>query len=349
MKFASWNIEWMNNWFIGGNQVALRPSYDLGSAGDAIADVPALCERIAQVIRELDADILCVQEGPSDIREMELFLSMFLPDGVGGSIYQAFGGYDGLAQKIYILVKHQGKVTNARPPHDDLSRALADAWECDTDGTSSLQPYRFTRRPVVVDCDYQGRRLRVVAIHSKSKFIHNGAAMWSNPNHRAEFVREAVKQRRRISAESMRVRRYLDNLLQTDPHDAIIVAGDLNDGPGADYFEDLYLTHNVTDILLGTTYQPAWQFEHAFLWRLPQRERYTAIFDDFVTKEKNKLILLDHILVSPSLKSGGTTLHCLLNGGIAHQAFERAIHPSGTSSRERFPSDHRPVYAVFGP
>jgi hypothetical protein len=147
----------------------------------------------------------------------------------------------------------------------------------------------------------------------------------------------------------MRVRRYLDAALKETPHQAIVVAGDCNDGPGADYFEELYLTHNITDILLGSTYYPAFQFEHAFMHRVPRTRRYTAIFDDFVTGENNKLLVLDHILVSPVLKSGGGTPIGLLNAGVGHQEFERAIDESAASARQKYPSDHRPVFAVFGP
>jgi len=350
MRIVSWNIEWMNNWFVGGGKVALREAYKpRGRPQSAIADVDTLCKRVAQTIEELAPDILCVQEGPSDVREMELFVSTYLTDGAGQGLYRIFGGSDGGSQKIYILVNRDGPVTDAWEPDDNLTRSLADEWNCDIDGDADLRKYHFTRRPVVVDCDYEGQEVRVVALHLKSKYVHGGAAAWNNPAKRTEFVKEALKQRRRISAESMRARRYLDEMLAEKPHRAIVVAGDCNDGPGADYFEELYLTHNVTDILLGSTYRPAFQFEHAFTHRMPRAQRYTAIFDDFVTKESGKLLILDHILVSPGLKSGSGSPIGLLSGGIGHQEFERAIDENATSERQEFPSDHRPVFAVFGP
>ena len=350
MKVVSWNIEWMNNWFAGYGSVAFKERYEpRGNSQDAIANVDTLCRRVAQVIEDLAPDILCVQEGPSDPREMELFVSTYLRDQAGGSRYDIFGGHDGGAQKAYILVSRDGPVVNPREPADGPTRSLAEEWESDVDGDASLQPYRFTRRPVVVDCDYEGETVRVVSLHLKSKYVHRGAGLWNNPARRHEFIREALKHRRRISAESMRVRQYLNDLLEAQPHLPIIVTGDCNDGPGADYFEERYLTHNVTDILLGSTYYPGFQFEHAFMHRLPQTQRYTAIFDDFVTGESDKLLVLDHILVSPLLKSGGGCTICLLNGGIGHQEFERAIDEDAASERQKFPSDHRPAFAVFGP
>ncbi|GAB4568256.1 MAG: endonuclease/exonuclease/phosphatase family protein [Anaerolineae bacterium] len=350
MKIATWNIEWMNNWFVGHGQVAFRERYEpRGRPDDAIDDVDDLCTRVAQVIRALDADVLCIQEGPSDIREMQLFVSTYLADAFGQSEYDVWGGIDGGAQKIYILTRRDGALQDPHEPVDALTRHLGDPWLCDIEGTATLASYEFTRRPVVIEGTYEGQPLRVISLHTKSKYVHNGASLWSNPDRRPEFIQEALKHRRRISAESMRVRRYLDDLLAQDPHAAIVLTGDCNDGPGADYFEAFYLTHNITDILMGSLYRPATQFEHAFMHRMREVDRYTAIFDDFVTGETGKKLVLDHIMVSPVLRSGGGSRLGLLNAEIAHRAFEAAIDPDASSSRQRYPSDHRPAVAVFGP
>ena len=93
MRIANWNIEWMNNWFVGGDDVDFRDSYHpQGKPGDAIDDVDALCTRVASIVTLLDPDALCIQEGPSDIREMELFVSSYLKDDNGDPLYRAFGG-----------------------------------------------------------------------------------------------------------------------------------------------------------------------------------------------------------------------------------------------------------------
>ena len=53
--------------------------------------------------------------------------------------------------------------------------------------------------------------------------------------------------------------------------------GDLNDGPGFDYFEEFFLTHNVTDILLGSRFAPEWMLTQA-QHDVAAEERYTAVF-----------------------------------------------------------------------
>jgi hypothetical protein len=61
---------------------------------------------------------------------------------------------------------------------------------------------------------------------------------------REEFIKLALQARRRISAEAMRVREYIDLLFEQNPQAKIVVTGDFNDGPGLDYFEKRYLISN---------------------------------------------------------------------------------------------------------
>ena len=145
--------------------------------------------------------------------------------------------------------------------------------------------------------------LQLIVAHTKSNFINMGRELWENPATRQAFIVEALTNRRRISAEGMRIRRYLDARLAVDAAAPIIVLGDLNDGPGLDYFEELYLTHNVTDIVVGSAFRPEWQFTHA-QHDVPAAERYTAVFEDFVPTRVMRRLLLDHILLlSPGVRA----------------------------------------------
>ncbi|MEO0374413.1 MAG: endonuclease/exonuclease/phosphatase family protein [Cyanobacteria bacterium P01_A01_bin.17] len=334
MRILNWNIEWMNNWFVGGNEVAFRERHER----TGITDVDTLCRRVASVIDALDPDVLTIQEGPSDKAEMLLFSDQYLVGTDNTSRFDVFGGIDGRAQKIYILVKKDGALLDAVLANDTLTQGLAESFETDIDGTLQLIDYKFTRGPVVV----AGKRstnedVRIISLHSKSKYVHQGEDLWTNPNRRGEFIAEAVKNRRRISAEGFRLRGYLDQVAQESPETEVIVTGDFNDGPGVDYFEQRYLTHNVTDILLGSTFRPSLLFKHAFLGSIPEEKAYTAVFDDFIDDIQNRPLLLDHILVSPNLSDR-------VSGNIAHEEFEAAIDQNARG-RQRLPSDHRSVYA----
>ncbi len=335
MRIVNWNIEWMNDWFVGGGQVAFRQS--LPRTG--ITDVDDLCRRTAGVVEALNPDVLTIEEGPSDIREMELFVATYLQDAQGNAAFATFGGLGGGSQKLYTLVKKGGQFNGAVIATDALTLALQDPWESDIDGDLHVDGYEFTRLPLVVEgtMGSGGLNLKVISLHTKSKYVHNGEALYRDPDTRMQFVVAAMKNRRRISTEAMRTRTYLDDLLAQDSDARIVVTGDFNDGPGIDYFERRYLTHNVTGILLGSTYYPERIFEHALLRRMPADQRYTAVFDDFIDNVPGRHLLLDHILVSPVLAS------MIQDAGIGHQEFQAAADDTA-SGRQKHVSDHRPVY-----
>ena len=268
--------------------------------------------------------------------EMQLFVDDHL-----GSAWQVLGGIDGGAQKIYALVRNGGELQNAQLAIDAETLALADAWEADVDGDEIVQHYEFTRLPVVITGqDSQGEAWRIVSLHTKSKYVHRGEAMWNDPNRRQQFIHEALLSRRRISSEAMRTRLYLDTLITQDPQARIVVTGDLNDGPGLDYFESRFLTHNVIDILLGSVFRAEQIFEHAFVARTPQAQRFTARFDDYVSNINDRPLLLDHIVVSPALRG------LISDAGILHLPYE-AHSPNPNGARHERVSDHRPVFVQF--
>jgi hypothetical protein len=338
MKIVNWNIEWMNDWFVGYGSVAFRQ--DNPSRG--ISDVADLCSRVASVVKNLDPDVLTIEEGPSDIREMELFVETYLTDESGNVLFDIFGGIDGRSQKLYALVKKGGDFKNPVIASDDLTLDLETPWDADIDGDYQLEGYDFTRQPLVIEGTIVkgNSKLRIVILHTKSKYVHNGESLYNDPDTRIQFIIAALKNRRRISSEAMRVRQYVDDLLDENKKSLIVVTGDFNDGPGIDYFEKYYLTHNVTDILLGSTYYPDLLFKHTFLETVPENKRYTAIFDDFIDDIKGRHLLLDHLLVSPALSSK------IKDTGIAHKEYDAGTDNSA-SGRQKHVSDHRPVYMVL--
>ena len=333
MRIMNWNIQWMNNWFVGRSRVAWRESHN------GILSVADLAQRVANIILTIDPDVLTIQEGPSDPREMNLFIRDFLSDESGQNLYESFGGLDGGAQKVYMLVKRDGGFQHARLADDDITDNLIDEWMADVDGDAYLEPYHFTRDPLVLDGALSsGESVRILSLHTKSKYVNQQRAMWNDPNRRQEFIIAALKNRRRISTEAMHTREYLDTLHRNDPNSLVVVTGDLNDGPGIDYFEKNYLTHGVADIIIGSNYRPNLQFKHVLIENVPLPDLFTARFDDFIDGIDNRPLLLDHILVSPALSNRYS------NARIAHTEFENqedSTRPEG--DRDRLPSDHRPV------
>lgn len=335
MKIMNWNIEWMNNWFSGND----TPVW--GSNSLSATHAKTCAAKAAAVIKDVAPDLLCIQEGPSATAEMDLFLADHLSDA-NGPIFEAIIGRDGGAQKLYVLRRRDGKFVAMDRATDPLTQALADVWDADVNGDMLLEGYDFTRLPLVVDVDPIGSApIRVIVLHTKSKFVKFGETKWNDPNRRQEFVVQALEARRRISAEGFRLRTYLDGLLEADPTARIIVTGDWNDGPGRDLFERSYLTHNVADIVLGSTFTPDLIFYHPLLAHVPAPTLFTARFDDFVDDIDDRPLLLDHFAISPALTPWVEAAE------IGHQAFEAQLTGSG-SAREERPSDHRPIIVELG-
>ncbi|WP_206069094.1 endonuclease/exonuclease/phosphatase family protein [Nonomuraea composti] len=343
LKVATVNGEWMNDWFTADAETAaFVPTFSKDGEHGVTAQAAG---RLAGLISALDADIVALVEAPSRPAELKLFIDEYLSEN-GHPAYDFVLGDSGGSQKLALLFK-PGRVALSLTPSSEAGPFI-DPWLADVDGDGTLNEYAFTRNPLCCGADVDGGRLGVVVAHLKSNFINRGRQLWQDPARRLEFVRAALRNRRRIANEAMRIRRAMERRLATEPEAAIIVLGDLNDGPGQDYFEEFYLAHNVTDILVGSPYQPERLFGHAQA-DVEEERRFSAVFDDFVTKEPNRHVLLDHILLSPAMTHGGAPLTKVPGSGrVEHDAWAAQLDGDG-SARDRRATDHRPVSVLLTP
>jgi hypothetical protein len=232
VTICSLNVEWMNDWFTAdADPVAFRPTFTRDGHTSTTSDVAT---RTAGLIRALGAAVLAIEEGPSRPAELALLIHDHLSDVNGQPLYEFFLSDSGAQQRVGLLYK-PGSVDSAQlTPHSEIT-GLIDPWHADVDGDAVLDEYQFTRTPLVVDLTFGGRSLRVIVMHTKSNFINQGQQLWNDLATRQQYVISALKNRRRISTEGMRVRTFLDATLQNDSQANVIVLGDLNDGPGLDY------------------------------------------------------------------------------------------------------------------
>jgi len=346
MRLVDWNIEHMNSWFVPNghpNSPALRDSFPGSSfGGGPIADVPALALRAANVLTSLDPDIICIQEG-AGVAEAEIFLGNFLPLP-GGATWTVFGGSGG-AQKLIVATRTDRDVTAISVADDSGMQVqlhedfVADA---DADGEEETDA-RFARIPQVVDVVAHGENLRIINAHLKSKFVPNGQALFNGtPEERRQFIQHALKNRRRIRAEAFRIRSYMDELFTADPDRLLILTGDLNDGPGFDFFERRFLASSVVDLAFGSVLLPDGRLTHTMI-RAGQSRPASAFFDDFVEGVQNKPLLLDHVGVSPALAEW------VDEARVATAEFDAESQPAAANERERLPSDHRPLFVELTP
>jgi endonuclease/exonuclease/phosphatase family metal-dependent hydrolase len=333
---ATINGEWMNDWLVTDSQeLAWRDTF----ARDGVeCDTAQAASHLAGLISEIDADVVALQEAPSRVEELELFVDTHLSNGAAR--YEVLLSDTGSSQKLALLSKPD--VVHAElAPSTDIA-LLIEPWLADVDGDAVVEDYQFTRTPLVCRVSIDGALVEVIVAHLKSNFINRGEELWNDPARRLEFIMGALKNRRRIANEAMRIRQYLEARLAADPDAAIVVLGDFNDGPGQDLFEQQYLAHNVTDLLLGSPYRPETLFMHAQT-DVPAEQRYTAVFDDFVTGEVDKHLLLDHIIVSPGMTTGAAPVRKRPDSGrIAHDAWANNRTGDGERRDERA-TDHRPA------
>jgi hypothetical protein len=294
--------------------------------------VPALAARAAQVVRDVDPDIIAIQEGPG-LPEMEQFLG----DMVGGpwEIRRGPGG----AQALLVAARTDRAVTDLADGETTVGAVVLDGpFTADTDADLVLEEVDFARVPQVVTFRHGGEVFWLINNHLKSKFVNGGRDLYeAGGQERLDYFAKALIARRRISAEAFRLRLFMDEILTADPAARIIVCGDLNDGPGADFFERNFLTHSVVDRVFGSVFHRDKQLTHVLLHG--ESRDYTAKFFDFVAREERELVI-DHIGLSR-----GVTNRFDWRGRVAVGEFEAQVLPptDGLLSRDLEPSDHRPV------
>jgi len=126
LKLAAFNCEWMASLFGAqwkdwdGKIPASFPGKNLRSGIKLapIADVPGPCKRIAGVIREVDPDIIGIEEGPPLNAQMELFVEKYTGDK--HATYQSNERW----QSVFALVRRPLASRVTAPPEDDALRML---------------------------------------------------------------------------------------------------------------------------------------------------------------------------------------------------------------------------------
>jgi endonuclease/exonuclease/phosphatase family metal-dependent hydrolase len=215
----------------------------------------------------------------------------------------------------------------------DFPRGLRPIQVDDTDTSVTSM-----RRPALqARVDAGGYPVDVITCHLKSKLLSfpGGRFTTSDEDERARFGVYALNQR---AAEAATVRTAATRLLADDGQNrAVIVLGDMNDGPVA----------ATTQILLGPPgseigtagFAPPDNGDGQRLWNvaplIPPEDRYTRIY-------RGQPELIDHILVSHLIA------HTIGPGNvmIAHTA-ATSITDYPSAERDNPGSDHRPIFLTI--
>lgn len=333
-------------------------------------------DAIAAEIAALDADILLVTEGPNGEARATAFFDLVAPGyrvvTRGTTDRDAYGmrGTDATTgrQWIWFLLRTSAPISgtllhldrwqalteaNSDGAHArgrwDVSypKSVGDALEFDID-----RNHGHWRHPQVLLAEIGGARVEVIGAHLKSKFTRTGSSgspsdddfFANNP----KLVAELIKARTKITTECADIRHYIDARFAADASAAIIVAGDLNDGPGKERIERRFLYHDLIGALQGEVFFARRFLNHA-LFDAPEDERWSVRFRDRLDPGRDPHILLDHILFSQSLTGNRQVepfaYRARAGGGLVEHAVHHAV--TGPRPAHAMTSDHKPVSMVF--
>lgn len=291
MRFATYNVEWFDALFDDAGELLM----DGGWSRRRDVTHAAQAEALALVFTAMDADAVMVIEAPdtgtrrSTVRALRNFARTFALR----TTEVAIGFANETQQEIALMydparlqVRHDPEASETAPRFDKV-------FQIDLDVDAHNDHVTFSKPPLeLAVTTAQGQRIRLIGAHLKSKAPHGA----TNPD---QVMQLAIANRRKQLAQAIWLRRRVEGHLAAG--ESVIVAGDLNDGPGLDEYEHLFGRSSV-EILLGEgpapcLYDP--NAAQAFRSRLnappttarfhiPQQDRYLQA-------------LLDYIMVSPDL------------------------------------------------
>ena len=342
-RIATYNVEWMNNLFESG-EAAWRTS-NTRPMGRIPKDPLVIAERIANVIREIDADIIGIEEGPALISQMKLFVKKFLK-----SEYDVLGS-NSHSQNNFALVRKSLSIEAKLVKEDHRFYALLkrpvtfQPWG----EFNAKKRHSMHRPPVLVQLHKSGSDdvIHVIVAHTKSQFTKG----FTNKLFEArdpDAMKTAILSRQKLSADIAAYRRHVTHAIKSREAAGVILMGDINDGFNRSTFEREFLMQSLVDELRGSFRRQSALLEHVMEEdQLSKTDAYTVSFRDAERSNKITKELIDHILVTPRLRDQSTWLQLVPGSGrIAHEASAKHTSNNGKTGDDR-PSDHVPVYADF--
>lgn len=169
-------------------------------------------------------------------------------------------------------------------------------FEQDTDDDRIKEIYRHYRPPLEGKVTvHGGGEFYVLLVHAKSKKVFRPVTL-------VQLQQESERNRRKLFAEASSIRRRVEDWL--DKEREFVVMGDVNDGPGMDYYEQLF-GRSALEIIMGDIFKPDRVLRN--LAGRPKWEKYgsrpsSTRFRHRITEDNIK-VLIDHVLTSPGLEA----------------------------------------------
>jgi hypothetical protein len=191
-------------------------------------------------------------------------------------------------------------------------------WKCHFWGEFEERNHSHYRHPQVLVLDLNGFRVEFIGLH-------------------------LISARIKMTTEATNVRAYIDAKFRQVENPAIFVMGDLNDGPGKEYFEERFLFFDLVSNVQGDIFSATKFLNHA-LFDFPDHLRWTVNFKDFVDPERDPHILLDHIMFTQGLVNGSLPWEVEAHAGkVEHEIHDLINAPLPSKAKT---SDHKPISLI---
>ncbi|MGE4612584.1 MAG: endonuclease/exonuclease/phosphatase family protein [Paracoccaceae bacterium] len=299
MRIATYNVEWFEDLFDKDSNLQMDQGwsrrYDVRRVDQATA--------IAEVIRQVDADLILIVEAPNTgqtqdtVKALEGFAQHF---GLRQSAV-TMGFANETHQELAVMYDpYVVRVTH--DPQGAISDGSSDAvaprfdgkfrYDVEVDGQAGI--FEFSKPPVELSVEYlaKKRNLRIIGVHTKSKSTYGAKDA-------ADELRMVVENRRKQLAQCIWIRQRAEaHLVAGEP---LVVLGDFNDGPGVNDFETLFAKSGV-EIVLGDAGTMEMVEPHAAIMLDPRQSWSLATSRFYISKYKRYLnALLDYVMLSPDL------------------------------------------------
>jgi len=300
MRIVTYNVEWFANLF--DDDGALLNDDEWSGRQDVTRSQQIAA--LAHVFQALDADAVMVIEAPDSSRHRD-----------GGLALENFAAFAGIrARKVLvgfendtqqeIMLLYDPDVMAAR--HDPIGQETGkkgsrtaprfdSTYRIDLDIDATEDLIRFSKPPLEAEIETADSLFRMIGAHVKSKAPHGA-------RNRDELMRLSIANRRKQLAQCIWLRdRVAHHLTAGDP---LILAGDLNDGPGLDEFEQLFGRSGV-EIVLGTDLASGEQLYDPNAARaLQSRLAAQPATARFFLRDEGRYLsaLLDYIMVCPLIR-----------------------------------------------
>lgn len=299
MRFATYNIEWMDRLF---DEEGMLHDDDRWSSRHNVTRA-AQTKALGVVFQAMDADAVMVIEAPDHgkRRDTVLALENFADRFDLRACKAAIGFANDTQQEIAMLYDPDAMTVR----HDPFGRDMGEeggrdaprfdgAFRIDLDVDEAEDLVRFSKPPLELSIETSaGFELHVIGAHLKSKAPHGA-------KNRDEVMRYSIANRRKQLAQAIWLRQRITKHLDRDT--ALMVMGDMNDGPGLDEYENLFGRSSV-EILLGGKGMAHLFDPHAKL-ALSRKLGVTPTTSRFFIRKEKRFLqaLLDYIMVSPQMR-----------------------------------------------